>query len=157
LPYREGDPIPPGYQLVSEANTGLVVAGSLVLGGAYLGSVIYGASSTDNGGSWLFLPVFGPWGAMLNRKTPCSDDGAAVSVDDLNDMGQDCAKELVSEAQTIAILLVDGIVQAAGAGLLIGGLASSETFLVYESQTANVRVSPVAHPSGYALGLSGSF
>lgn len=114
LPYEEGQPVPPGYRLEERAHRGLVIAGAATLGGLWLLSVLV-ASAVDslNRGytgdstsvAWpLYIPVFGPFiglGVFDGR----SNSGTLI-------------------------LVIDGLGQAGGAAMLIGGALTKQKRLV---------------------------
>ncbi|MFO0760974.1 MAG: hypothetical protein U0359_31140 [Byssovorax sp.] len=106
LPYDEGEPIPAGYTLKTRAHRALLLGGSITFGTTYLLSILSGAAAAANGeGSSitpLFVPVAGPFIAA-----------GTVSTDDLGRFW----------------LALDGITQAAGAGMLIAGLLVDQKYL----------------------------
>jgi hypothetical protein len=109
LPYREGAAPPPGYHIEQGPRKGLVIAGAIVLGTTYFLSASIGMASTDHDDRWLLVPVFGPFldlGARGDRSS-CSSGNL------------DCVTEPVIRTY----LVLDGVVQATGAVLLITGLA----------------------------------
>jgi hypothetical protein len=105
IPADGGQP-PPGYRMGSEPRTGLWVTGVGLLGGAYLASFLAAGTAVSEGEddiAPLFIPVAGPW---ITVRT--ADDG-----DDLR-----------------VPLVMDGLIQLAGLGLLIGGLAAQRDVFV---------------------------
>jgi hypothetical protein len=106
LPYKEGDPIPPGYEISSRPRRGLIIGGAVTLGTTWLLSVLT-ASFVDSFGRtnplWpLYIPVVGPFIAI----------GTAES-----------------EGAGTAYLVIDGIAQAGGLAMIIAGFAAAETRL----------------------------
>lgn len=99
LPYREGPP-PPGYRLEESTRKGLWIPGISMFGGAYALSVLVAQPSQNNGTSWLYVPVFGPW-ITIAECTECDD--------------------LANSA-----LAFDGLIQSAGVTLFILGLTLTQ-------------------------------
>src|SRR5262249_44822941 len=122
LSYREGSPIPAGYRVEHRARTGLVVAGALVLGIPYLiGLSAVSTRGDSNGANWLLVPAIGPWLAIGARHSTCSSSTNTSS----SERAQ-CAADILATTG----LVFDGLVQTAGATLLIVGLALPKTLLV---------------------------
>jgi hypothetical protein len=143
-------PIPPGYHLETRAASGLIITGALTLGAGYaLGLGIAANESFEGSLGWMVLPVFGAWPAMAGREIHCT----AVTVDE----ARHCLDAASAEATTIALLAVDGMVQATGLIVFLAGLASGQSELVRDD------VSPVQvkagrrRDGGFELGLSGRF
>ncbi|MEJ7729317.1 MAG: hypothetical protein WKG00_08880 [Polyangiaceae bacterium] len=115
LPYDEGQAIPPGYHVEERARRGLVIAGTVTFGSAYLISIL-GASSavaSDDSSSDDFAPLFIPVaGPFITLGTADGADGAAP------------------------IFILDGIAQVGGLALLIAGLAAQESLLVRNPDVA---------------------
>jgi hypothetical protein len=143
LPYREDAPFPPGYRLEQRTRTGLVVAGAIVLGVPYV--IGLGATSTNGGDpamNWLFVPGVGPWMALGLRRSSCY--GKA------NIEGSLCH---AGDAFAVMGLIMDGIVQTAGATLLIVGLAVPKKVYVRK----DVQLGLIPAPAGTGLGVQGTF
>ncbi len=131
--WRPGDPVPPGYQEVSEPRRGLIVGGSLVFGIPYLTSLLVGVIAIDLGGAnlWpMLLPVVGPFIQL------------AIPPDTFN-----------------ALLVLDGVLQVGGVAMFIAGFAAPVQRLV-KLRYGSLEVMPVplfsAH-SGTGLGFAGAF
>jgi hypothetical protein len=104
--YVEGRPIPPGYHLESRPQRGLVISGACLLAIPYSLSASVAASSRHDGDAYLLIPVIGPFIDLSTRNDNSSaDSGARFS------------------------LTLDGLLQTAGAALLIIGVAVPEKFL----------------------------
>ena len=150
LPYREGLPVPPGYQVEHRSANGFIVGGLATLGVAY-GTAFIVAASADfkDGTGWLVLPVIGPWAAIGARSYQCDNDPLHANA---------CVSGAFNEVQTIAILSADAVVQATGAVLFLAGLASGRDELVRSDLQTSVRVTPRAlGASGFGLGFDGRF
>ncbi|HEX7602288.1 MAG TPA: hypothetical protein VF316_11810 [Polyangiaceae bacterium] len=104
--YEEGDRIPSGYHKEDRMRTGLFAAGAGVFGGMYLLTAFVGWAGEV---PLLCAPVVGPF--IL----------AAGAHD--------------SDASVAGILIFDGLVQAAGLAMLIGGISSTRTVLVRDKMT----------------------
>lgn len=156
LPYREGQPIPPGYRLEYDANTGLIVGGlvtTLVGYGAALG--VGQGSGFKNGTGWLAVPLLGPWAALAGRQNPCA--GLDVSDPDIEDLEDaECIEEALDEAQLMAFMTIDGLVQATGAVLFVIGLATGEDQLVRQD-IAGFRLVPRVGATGFGLSAHARF
>ena len=144
LPYYEGEPKPPGYVLVERRRRGLVIGGALTLGIPYAISVSVAAGGQyDDSTGWLLAPVVGPWITAGRLDDDCSDDGLDF---DCNDY-----------AGARTLLAMDGLAQAAGAVMLVVGIAFPKRLWVRD-YTTEVSIAPVRlGRSGYGLGAVGSF
>jgi hypothetical protein len=115
LPYREGEPPPPGYHLDTRIRKGLVIAGATTFGACYLLSVgVAAAFQEDNHAddvTPLFVPVVGPF-ITLGTAHPTAFATFALTVD--------------GAAQTVAL------------GLLIAGLTSEEKLWVRDDVALRV-------------------
>jgi len=153
LPYRDGTEIPEGYELESSRNTGLMAAGGVVFGVGYLTAFGIAASKGfDSANGWLAVPLIGPWVALTRRESPCDIEDVEVKED-----AQKCVNSALDEAALIAVIAIDGLVQGVGAGLFIGGVASTRKQLV-RKDVVRVTVAPQRMGrSGYGLGVIGVF
>ncbi|TKC97936.1 hypothetical protein [Polyangium fumosum] len=108
LPYKEGDPIPPGYGIETRPRYGMATAGIATFAPLYGMSVLFAATFAGNEGvaagyyTPLFIPVIGPFVAMGT-----------------------------SDAESVGIfmLMLDGLGQATGAALFVAGMLSDEKFV----------------------------
>ena len=147
LPYEEGQPIPPGYHVVSKPRTGLIVAGSVVTGVPWMISVTAatGADFEDKSG-WLVVPGIGPW-LMLMAGGARDRDCSNTSYDST------CVHDRGPER---SIIVLDGLVQSAGAAMFIIGLAVPKTRLVRDDVTVSMMPTLVGR-DGYGAGVVGTF
>jgi hypothetical protein len=141
--WEEGEPIPAGYHKVSHVRVGLIVGGAVTFGVTYLLTALSGALVSDVGNATncgtscssakpLLIPLAGPWIVLPN---------------------------VTSTATGSFFLVLDGLVQAAGVGMLIGGIAAQKTDLVRDD-TAKVVVLPtpvVFDNKGAGFGFKGTF
>jgi hypothetical protein len=121
LPYYENQPGPPGYRLEERKGRGLIIAGSVLFGSAWVISALGAGTAVADGGSHsggeapLFVPVIGPFitlGTSHNARFDRDDE------------------------RPVAILYIfDGIAQTVGLAMLIGGLSSKHK--VYVREEAN--------------------
>jgi hypothetical protein len=113
--YVEGQPVPAGYHVETRPRKGLVVSGAIVFGSLYVISASVAGSSKRTGDGYLLIPVLGPFVDLATRSENCSypTSGYCVSTDSTERFW----------------LTFDGIGQAAGATLLIVGLAAQERML----------------------------
>jgi hypothetical protein len=151
LPYR--DEAPPGYRYEEHTAATPIVVGSLILAIPYAtGLGIAGAEDFANGSGWLAVPALGPWLALGARDNPC--DTAKDAQEFNSDVGNCVAEPFVR-----GMLVLDGVLQATGAVVMIVGASSSEKRLVpVRERTARVVAMPQpVGRSGYGLGVVGSF
>jgi len=140
--------VPPGYHVEKRAAMGLIGTG---IGMAALGYVVgLGvAASHDFEGSlgWMTVPIVGPWPAVAGNRVYCG----AQTVD----AARHCLDDAYVRATTIAIVAVDGMVQATGVALLVAGLLSGNSELVRDDK---VHVTAWQRPDGgVEWRLSGKF
>lgn len=146
-PWQPGMPTPPGYHVEDRPRQGLVIAGAIVAGIPYFFSVMAATAANENNASgWLFVPVMGPWMTMGQRSYSCNDSGNQSTSQSL---------QCVGDIFVVMGLIADGVMQAAGATLLIVGLAAGKPTLVRDEQA--VHVTPMHVGTGYGAGLVGAF
>jgi len=115
LPYEEGMPIPPGYQVEMRRRRPLIIAGAALFGAGWLTSaltastVMLGYGKHRSEVAPLFVPLAGPFIAMGTSRDARLDD----PVTRVNG----------------ALLLLDGAAQLTGAALFIAGMATREPVL----------------------------
>jgi hypothetical protein len=146
LRYKEGEPTPPGYRYEERMRSGMVIAGALALGIPYtLG--LYGAAAAnfDNGSGWLAVPAAGPFLMIGARDGSCDE----------HTEGSRQALECAGDVYLTMLLVLDGLVQTAGAALLLIGVTSPKKLWV--RQDIALSVSPTRVGSGYGLGMHGHF
>jgi hypothetical protein len=130
---------------VKQIRLGLVIAGASIFGTAYLVTAVPSLVVAGGGASEAAvgaIPVAGPFALLgvILRPPPRNTD---------NNLGG---------AGFIPIFVADGIVQAAGAAMLIAGIASPKRVLVRDN--AKVHIVPVPVRLGKAsagIGLAGTF
>jgi hypothetical protein len=119
--YVEGRPIPPGYHLETRVRRGLVVSGPIIFGVPYLLSMSVAASSKYEPDRWLYAPVFGPFVNLATREDDCNPNTTS---------GTSTTVICNGESGTRFFLMLDGLMQTAGATLLVLGLALPQHVLV---------------------------
>lgn len=153
LPYRDGFPVPPGYEVVKRPATGLLAGGLVGFGIAYAGGVAFAAANGfKNGSGWLAAPVVGPWGAIGARNyETCRTRTVAEA--------KACVRNAVKEVQVITFFAVDGVGQLAGALVTLAGALSSKEELVRSDLVEKVQVSvaPPVQGSPWAVSVTGQF
>lgn len=149
LPYEDGDPIPAGYGVEERYSTALTVGGGVVWGSAYLTAVVLAASSSENGQGWLLVPAIGPFAAIMKQETTCDDQTSIQTAST-----QDCVETVNAATRRAVVVLADGLVQVAGATMLIISLATSDKELVRHSA---VVVTPGVAGGEYGATVSGVF
>ena len=127
IPYREGRQPPPGYTLETQSIRGLWLSGIITFGAPWFMSAVGAGILLDEEKedvAPLFAPVLGPFIAIGT---------------------------LATDSPGTTLLMVDGLAQAAGVGLLIAGLTAERKVWVrdYFSLSAVPLVS--AHGSGLSL------
>lgn len=140
LDYEEGDNIPAGYRLGSRVRKGLVIGGSVTLGVTYLFTILVAgigqlvsnvAESGVKDFGPLLIPVVGPF---IGIKTTHASVGGGFGLGFL------------------------GVLQTAGLGMLIGGIAAPKSVLI-RNDVARVKfdVVPQIGSSSAGMGIVGSF
>jgi hypothetical protein len=125
LPYEQGQTVPPGYQLKTRPVRSAVISGAIIFGTTYVVSLLTATTVLSIGGDGtsqfapLFVPVVGPFIAV----------GTTHS----------------SGAGTLWLVL-DGLTQAAGATVLIYGLAAEEKYLQYGTSAPHAALDVLTHP-----------
>ncbi len=145
LPYNSGDPIPPGYVLDSRSRKGLWIPGVIMVGAPWaLGVSIASLADFDNASGWLAVPVLGPWITLAARDKSC-DTTFSGSCDESAD-------------RVVRFYLVlDGLVQGAGAVMAVAGFASKKEELI-RTDFASFKVLPgPIGQAGYGANVVGSF
>ena len=155
--YVEGKPIPPGYHIETRVRRGLVVSGPIIFGVPYLLSMSVAASSKYEPDRWLYAPVFGPFINLASRSDECNPNTSSSTSGTIT---------CTADSSTRFFLMLDGLMQTAGATMLILGLALPQTLLVRDDAPYTGKnpshvawtISPYAMGrSGYGLGVTGIF
>jgi hypothetical protein len=145
LPYEEGDTIPQGYKLRTQPRRGLVIAGSIVTGVPWVFSVMAAVGADyDNKTGFLLIPAVGPWLTLLaggGKNDECS------SGDDFCN-GDNSALR--------SVLVLDGLMQTAGAIMFVSGFAFPRTRLVRQDVTLSLLPTTLGR-DGYGIGAIGTF
>jgi hypothetical protein len=146
VPYN-GGPVPPGYHVEERTRKGLVIAGAVVLGVPWvLGVTIASGYDFTNQSGWLVVPALGPWITIATRDTDTICSYAGVST-------PNCAED--NSVRTLLIL--DGLTQAAGAIMLVAGMASTKKVVARDFVgTLHFTPAPMGR-LGYGGVLSGQF
>lgn len=151
LPYRDGQPIPKAYRLESRANSGLIIGGTVTFLASYGSALGFGAShGFDNGLSWTFLPVVGPYGAIGARSFNCTQT---------DPRSNKCLHRAVDEVKAVTFLAIDGMVQAVGVALFFVGIGDRTKELVRVDMPV-ASLTPVVWggvSDSWGLGLTGAF
>jgi hypothetical protein len=143
-PY-EGGVIPDGAHLETRWNKDMFTAGVAVAAAAYLPSLLYAVetcglqgnsdggppftgSACRSGSTWLYVPILGPYVTAAQAPTT---GGATLSV-------------------------FDGIVQTAGAALMLAAVLAPRTVVVWQdvAGSTSVRVTPVASAGGAGVAVT---
>lgn len=150
-PYRR--PPPPqgpkvvGYDEVSEPRYGLIVAGSVLLGVAYVVPVsILAVAEFPNSTEYAAIPIAGPWMTIARMRYGSCSNRRFVE-DDCNDDG-----ERAGDVVGAVALGFTGVMQAAGLAMLIAGASAQKT-----SVKPVYAVAPMPVKNGMGLSMTGSF
>ncbi len=119
-----------------------------MLSAAYIAGIITGPSQDDPGSGWVFVPVVGPFAALSQQEVTCGGPVLDTSTT------EECSEEIVAAARSATVLLVDGLVQTAGAALLLVGWGTKTRQLVLEQPV--VVPAKMGH-NAYGVSVSGSF
>ncbi len=124
--FGPGESIPTGGKVEVTRSWSALGFGGALLASAWIPSIIVAAMSSIDANHWLYVPVVGPWAAYATRDAcqPTQDPRPC-----LNDAGERVA------------LIVDGILQATGAVLVLVGLPTSAE--VRWGKQAKVHLSPL--------------
>jgi hypothetical protein len=129
--FAPGESVPTGGKVETTRAWSALGFGGALLGGAWLPSVIVAATSDIDANHWLYVPVAGPWVAYAMR------DQCVPDVD---------PRPCLNDAGVRVGLIIDGILQTTGFGLLLVGLPSSAELKwgQKDGTTARVRFDPFA-------------
>ncbi|MEQ9498421.1 MAG: hypothetical protein RIT81_16220 [Deltaproteobacteria bacterium] len=134
LPYEEGVSVPAGYHVATRSRSTLIEAGlgtsaALYLTGGIIASLIDAGGTRETTHRWLYLPVVGPFVAALSPEQGEPDSFTFI-------------------------LVIDGLLQAAGLVSAIYGLSSDETYL----SRSDITVAPFSSDeAGSGLAVMGRF
>ena len=147
LPYRDGFPVPAGYHVEHRAAGGLIGTGLATAAVGYVAGLGV-AMSHDFDGSlgWMAVPVVGAWPAVAGSNVTCTAQDVPAA--------KKCLSDAYNQATTIAIVAVDGMVQATGVVLLVAGLLSGHSELVRDDVQLSARQRP---EGGFDLSVHGRF
>jgi hypothetical protein len=125
---------------------GLIIGGAVTLGVLYAISFsVASGNNFDSANGWLAVPVIGPFGWLAARKTPtCSN---------AYDYSYSCNSD---ESGNRTMVALDGMGQAAGAAMLIAGLAITRKHLLL-ADPQEVIVAPYSSSTGAGLRVLGRF
>jgi hypothetical protein len=127
--FAPGENVPTGGTIGTTRSWSALGFGGALLAGAWLPSVIVAATSDIDANHWLYVPVAGPWVAYAMR------DACAPDVD---------PRPCLNDAGARVGLIIDGILQTTGFGLLIVGLPTTAElkWSQKDGTTARVRIEP---------------
>ena len=133
----------------SSASSPLILVGAVMVGLPYATGLGIGASeSFDNGSGWLAVPVAGPWASLSARRDPCAASEDKQEFD--SDVGKCVAEPLVR-----GMLVLDGVLQASGAVLMIIGASSGGP---KKPERTQVMAAPTPMGrAGYGMAVAGQF
>jgi len=135
LPYYQGMPVPPGYEVVRHPASGLIIGGLVGMGASYGTALIVGATqSFDNASGWLAMPIAGPFLAIATRDYEQCKTSTVQQA-------RRCVSKAVGEVQYITFAAVDGVFQIASALVILAGAVSSRDELIRQD-LVHVNVAP---------------
>lgn len=144
--WEDGDPVPYGYHVREEPRRGLVTAGYIVTAIPYGISAMAALSADfENHSGLLLLPVVGPW-MTLGRRDYAECDNDSPSHDGL---------ACLADAFVVMGLIADGMMQVAGATLLLTGYLATTKRLEPNGYSISLLPQPIG--TGYGLGARGTF
>lgn len=129
LPYEEGEPVLPGYEIKYRPKMKMALAGMAVFAPFYALSVLFAGTYLGDEGRWasmygpLLIPVIGPFVTIGTADT---------------DVGT-------------LFLLFDGVAQATGATLFLAGMLSDEKYLERRRTSFSVRPEVFVGPRSASL------
>lgn len=129
LDWDDGDRVPSGYHVGTQARKGLVIGGAVAFGSLYMLSI---AAAASGGARSLLIPVAGPFAALGGIHSSGAD---------------------------VAMLIIDGVLQAGGIAMFVAGVAAPKTVLV-RNDIARGFVTPTPMTFGAnsgGMGLVGTF
>lgn len=135
LPYYQGMPVPPGYDVVPHPASGLITAGIIGMSVSYGTAVIVAAAQGfDNAAGWMAAPVVGPFISIAARDyEQCKTATVAQA--------RRCVTEAVGQVQYITFAAVDGVFQIASVLVIVAGAVSSRDELIRQD-LVHVKVAP---------------
>ncbi|HTQ02206.1 MAG TPA: hypothetical protein VMI54_00065 [Polyangiaceae bacterium] len=135
LPYEDGDPVPPGYRLLHQRRRGLIIAGSIVTGVPWaLGLTVATSANFGDNSGLLVVPVLGPW--LMLATNPVREDNG--------------------KAGERGVLVLDGLMQGAGAAMFFAGMFVPRVRLVRSDVVVSVVPLELGH-GAHGLGAVGTF
>lgn len=139
--WQPGDPVPEGYHPELRPRMGLVRGGGIALGVAYASSLLVGLGMSREG-YFAAIPLAGPFVAAARyQSAPCPTNTWCLHFD---------------EALAKGFLVTQGVVQVAGAAILLGGVLGRKWSLAADD-TPRVLPVPIVSQNGGGFGLTGSF
>ncbi len=130
----------------ASGGTTLAVGGLLFAIPYAAGLGIAASEGFANASGWLAAPVLGPWLALTGRKDPCKGlDARRDGID--QDIGR-----CVAEPMVRGLLVLDGVLQATGAVMLVIGSSKEDG-----AKRKDVAVAAGRVGTGYGVGALGSF
>jgi hypothetical protein len=134
--WHDGDPVPPGYHPVQKPLDGLIIAGATTLAVPYFFSAATALASRNSQDQLLYAPVLGPF-LRIQDNNPNSN-----FADFFGDV----------------LLVFDGVVQTAGAVMLIIGATTTKTVLVRNDTAWSPIIVPMRFGNdGYGVGVVSQF
>jgi hypothetical protein len=140
LPYDEGRPVPQGYEPDTRMRKGLIIAGAITLMVPYLSSAAVALRARRDAEEGLISEEEG--NAMQALWVPIAGPFIAIGESERN------------SAREIAPFIAAGVVQTAGAGMLLAGILAREKVLVKKQA---VVAAPIVSAGTVGVGVSGSF
>jgi hypothetical protein len=166
MDYELGQPIPPGYHVVSRAHRAYVTSGSIILGIGYTAALIVAASRTEASATsesyhqvpyeprWLYVPIIGP---LIALATSFQSHDCRNSYFTSSYFYDQCESANTNLPPWRAFLIAEAIAQGAGAAYAVYGIKWRWYQLVL-TDDVQVQLLPVPMGrTGEGLALVGRF
>lgn len=148
MPYREGQPVPPGYHLEERPIRAALITGYVVTAVPYFtGLLIAATTGFPNRSAFLAVPWAGPWLTLGLRENRCEPETYSEDSTD--------ADGCIEDAVASMVLIFDGVIQAAGGTLVLVGYLAPQTKLVRDAPAMSFTVRRMG--AGYGLSAFGVF
>lgn len=148
MPYREGQPVPPGYHLEERPIRAALITGYVITAVPYFtGLLIAATSGFPNRSIFLVVPWAGPWLTLGLRENRCDTE----TYDEDSTDADGCIEDAVAGFA----LVFDGLMQGAGGALVLVGYLAPQTKLVRDTPPVSFRVRRMG--AGYGISAFGVF
>jgi len=133
LPFKEGEPIPPGYKPEEQMRRGLVISGAVIFGVFYFFTAMGGISNIDDSRApygALLVPVVGPFIVAGAGNFPSSGSGVLFPG---------------------GVFVLVGIFKAGGGAMLLAGIFAKKKVLVRQDVAQVVKPEVIVGPGSIGM------